>query len=223
MTGSLIENARPRTAVESGDPGVVAAIGPSRGCGDRSAGNLRVLQTELTGAGILERCYRHHRARLGVGGRRKRIATQPEFSLLTSQRCGVARLGTALAAGRRLGDAQPWVDGQLTGSASEGSRCGCMRAACRCRCCVPRLSQPRWLRQARSTRGRRAGRRHRHRPAGIPRAAERCQEDALRQRCWAPCRPMSRIVCVGDNRPGPSASTSWSAGCAACERRRIWW
>lgn len=91
MTGSLIERVRERLASESGPlrPSVVAAAirAESGGMlGDTEVlANLRVLQTELTGAGILEPAIRRrhhrrsgHRARLGVGGRRKRIATQPD-------------------------------------------------------------------------------------------------------------------------------------------------
>ena len=85
--------------------------------------NLRVLQTELTGAGILEPLLcadgttdvLGHRARRGVGRRRKRIAPHRQFDSPTTPRCARLAQRLALSAGRRLDEAQPWVDGQLTG------------------------------------------------------------------------------------------------------------
>lgn len=84
--------------------------------------NLRILQTELTGAGILEPllCADGTTDVLvtapdavwvddGTGLRRSRI----EFADEAAVRRLAQRL--ALSAGRRLDDAQPWVDGQLTG------------------------------------------------------------------------------------------------------------
>ncbi|CCK61801.1 Conserved protein of unknown function [Mycobacterium canettii CIPT 140070010] len=84
--------------------------------------NLRVLQTELTGAGILEPL-------LSADGTTDVLVTAPDSvwvddgnGLRRSQirfadESAVRRLAQrlALAAGRRLDDAQPWVDGQLTG------------------------------------------------------------------------------------------------------------
>ncbi|WP_168991166.1 TadA family conjugal transfer-associated ATPase [Mycobacterium attenuatum] len=84
--------------------------------------NLRVLQTELTGAGILEPllCADDTTDVLvtapdavwvddGTGLRRSEVRFRDEAA--------VRRLAQrlALAAGRRLDDAQPWVDGQLSG------------------------------------------------------------------------------------------------------------
>lgn len=128
MTGSLIERVRERLASESGPlrPSVVAAAirAESGGMlGDTEVlANLRVLQTELTGAGILEPL-------LSADGTTDVLVTAPDSvwvddgnGLRRSQirfadESAVRRLAQrlALAAGRRLDDAQPWVDGQLTG------------------------------------------------------------------------------------------------------------
>ncbi len=128
MTGSLIDRVRERLATESAPlrPTVVAdAIRAESGgvLGDTELlSNLRVLQTELTGAGILEPllCADDTTDVLvsapdsvwvddGNGLRRTDIRFADEAA--------VRRLAQrlALAAGRRLDDAQPWVDGQLTG------------------------------------------------------------------------------------------------------------
>ena len=132
MTGSLIERVRERLAAESAPlgsrlgPAVVAdAIRAESGgiLGDTEVlANLRVLQTELTGAGILEPL-------LCADGTTDVLVTAPDAvfvddgnGLRRSQirfadEAAVRRLAQrlALAAGRRLDDAQPWVDGQLTG------------------------------------------------------------------------------------------------------------
>lgn len=128
MTGSLIERVRERLASESGPlrPSVVAAAirAESGGMlGDTEVlANLRVLETELTGAGILEPL-------LSADGTTDVLVTAPDSvwvddgnGLRRSQirfadESAVRRLAQrlALAAGRRLDDAQPWVDGQLTG------------------------------------------------------------------------------------------------------------
>src|SRR6202034_3187350 len=128
MTGSLIDRVRERLASESVPlrPKVVAdAIRAESGgvLGDTELlSNLRILQTELTGAGILEPllCADTTTDVLvtapdavwvddGNGLRR----TDIEFADEAAVRRLAQRL--ALAAGRRLDDAQPWVDGQLTG------------------------------------------------------------------------------------------------------------
>jgi pilus assembly protein CpaF len=84
--------------------------------------NLHLLQTELTGAGVLEPL-------LCADGTTDVLVTAPDavwvddgIGLRRSQirfadESAVRRLAQrlALAAGRRLDDAQPWVDGQLTG------------------------------------------------------------------------------------------------------------
>lgn len=131
MSGSLIDRVRERLAAESGPlrPNVVAeAIRAESGgvLGDTELlTNLRILQTELTGAGILEPLLRGDNTTdvlvaapdavwvdEGKGLRRTNIRFADEAA--------VRRLAQrlALAAGRRLDDAQPWVDGQLTGLGS---------------------------------------------------------------------------------------------------------
>jgi pilus assembly protein CpaF len=87
--------------------------------------NLRMLQTELTGVGILSRCCVRRAPRMhlvtapdavwvddGNGLRRSSIRFADEDA--------VRRLAQRLASsvGRRLDEAQPWVDGQLTGVAA---------------------------------------------------------------------------------------------------------
>jgi pilus assembly protein CpaF len=131
MSTSLIDRVRERLAVESAPlrPNVVAAAirAESGGLiGDSEVlSSLRVLQTELTGAGILEPllCADGTTDVLvtapdavwvddGNGLRRSRIRFADEVE--------VRRLAQrlALSAGRRLDEAQPWVDGQLTGLGS---------------------------------------------------------------------------------------------------------
>lgn len=86
---------------------------------------LRVLQTELTGAGVLDPLLR-------ADGTTDVLVTAPDAvwvddgaglrrtSIRFADDDAVRRLAQrlALAAGRRLDEAQPWVDGQLTGLAS---------------------------------------------------------------------------------------------------------
>jgi len=131
MSDSLIDRVRERLASESVPlrPAVVAeAIRAESGgvLGDTELlSNLRILQTELTGAGILEPllCADNTTDVLvtapdavwvddGKGLRRANIRFADEAA--------VRRLAQrlALAAGRRLDDAQPWVDGLLTGMGS---------------------------------------------------------------------------------------------------------
>jgi pilus assembly protein CpaF len=133
VSGPLIERVRERLAAESAPlrPNVVAAAirAESGGMlGDTEVlTNLRVLQTELTGAGILEPllCADDTTDVLvtapdavwvdaGKGLRRSQVRFADEAA--------VRRLAQrlALAAGRRLDDAQPWVDGQLTGIGAGG-------------------------------------------------------------------------------------------------------
>ncbi len=137
VNGPLIERVRERLAAESAPLGsalrpnvVAAAIRAESGgmLGDTEVlANLRVLQTELTGAGILEPL-------LCAGGTTDVLVTAPDAvwvddgnGLRRSQirfadEAAVRRLAQrlALAAGRRLDDAQPWVDGQLTGIGAGG-------------------------------------------------------------------------------------------------------
>lgn len=134
MNGSLIERVRERLAAESGPlrPQVVAAAirAESGGIlGDTEVlANLRLLQTELTGAGILEPL-------LCADGTTDVLVTAPDgvwvddgnglrrSHIRFADEAAVRRLAQrlALTAGRRLDDAQPWVDGQLTGSGAGGA------------------------------------------------------------------------------------------------------
>jgi pilus assembly protein CpaF len=127
MSASLIDRVRERLAAEAAPlrPTVVAdAIRAESGgvLGDTEVlNNLRVLQTELTGAGILEPLLR-------ADGTTDVLVTAPDAvwvddgnglrrsSIRFSDEAAVRRLAQrlALACGRRLDEAQPWVDGQLT-------------------------------------------------------------------------------------------------------------
>jgi pilus assembly protein CpaF len=128
MTAPLIERVRERLATESAPltPGVVAAAirAESGGLlGDTEVlSNLRVLQTELTGAGVLEPL-------LSADGTTDVLVTAPDAvwvddgnglrrsAVRFTDEAAVRRLAQRLAllAGRRLDEAQPWVDGQLSG------------------------------------------------------------------------------------------------------------
>lgn len=128
MNGSLIERVRERLAAESAPlrPAVVAAAirAESGGVlGDTEVLNgLRVVQTELTGAGILEPLLR-------ADGTTDVLVTAPDAvwvddgnglrrsAITFDDEAAVRRLAQRLAAavGRRLDDAQPWIDGQLGG------------------------------------------------------------------------------------------------------------
>jgi pilus assembly protein CpaF len=128
VSASLIDRVRERLASEPGPlrPNVVAAAirAESGGVlGDTEVlSGLRVLQTELTGAGILEPL-------LCADGTTDVLVTAPDAvwvddgsglrrtSIRFADDAAVRRLAQrlALSAGRRLDEAQPWVDGQLTG------------------------------------------------------------------------------------------------------------
>jgi pilus assembly protein CpaF len=128
MSASLIDRVRERLAAEAAPlrPTVVAdAIRAESGgvLGDTEVLNsLRVLQTELTGAGILEPLLR-------ADGTTDVLVTAPDAVWVDdgsglrrspvrfADEAAVRRLAQrlALSAGRRLDEAQPWVDGQLTG------------------------------------------------------------------------------------------------------------
>lgn len=133
MSASLIERVRERLATESGPllPTVVAAAIRAESGGllgeTDVLSNLRLLQTELTGAGILEPLLRAEGTTDvlvaapdavwvddGRGLRRTAVRFEDEAA--------VRRLAQrlALAAGRRLDEAQPWVDGQLPGLGAGG-------------------------------------------------------------------------------------------------------
>ncbi|MCB0933345.1 MAG: TadA family conjugal transfer-associated ATPase [Mycobacterium sp.] len=131
MSDSLIDRVRERLAAESSPlrPNVVAAAirAESGGVlGDTEVlSSLRTLETELTGAGVLEPLLR-------AEGATDVLVTAPDEVWLDSgnglQRSGirfadeaaVRRLAQrlAVAAGRRLDEAQPWVDGHLDGVGS---------------------------------------------------------------------------------------------------------
>ena len=128
MTGPLIERVRERLAAQSAQlhPQTVAAAIRAEAGGvladTEVLANLRLLQTELTGAGILEPL-------LCAAGTTDVLVTAPDAvwvddgtglrrsAVAFADEAAVRRLAQrlALAAGRRLDDAQPWVDGQLTG------------------------------------------------------------------------------------------------------------
>ncbi len=126
MTGSLIDRVRERLAAESSTlrpAAVAAAIRAEAGgvLGDAEVlDTLRVLETELTGAGILDPL-------LSAEGTTDVLVTAPDrvwvddgkglrrSGICFADEAAVRRLAQRLAAaaGRRLDDAQPWVDGQL--------------------------------------------------------------------------------------------------------------
>lgn len=131
MRDSLIDRVRERLASESGGSSelrpqaVAAAIRAESGgvLGDTEMlSSLRVLQTELTGAGVLEPL-------LCAPGTTDVLVTAPDAvwvddgaglrrsEIRFADEAAVRRLAQrlAVAAGRRLDDAQPWVDGQLHG------------------------------------------------------------------------------------------------------------
>ncbi|RDI66021.1 TadA family conjugal transfer-associated ATPase [Nocardia pseudobrasiliensis] len=126
VTAELLDRVRERLVAEAADPDparVAAAIRAEAGgvLGDTDLLRaLRLLQTEMTGVGVLEPLLHDPRVSdvlvtapdavwvdRGNGLRRSRIAFSDEAA--------VRRLAQrlALAAGRRLDDAQPWVDGRL--------------------------------------------------------------------------------------------------------------
>ncbi len=131
MSVSLIDRVRERLAAESAPlrPNVVAAAirAESGGVlGDTEVlSNLRMLQTELTGVGILEPL-------LCAEGTTDVLVTAPDAvwiddgnglrrsSIRFADEDAVRRLAQrlALSVGRRLDEAQPWVDGLLNGVAA---------------------------------------------------------------------------------------------------------
>lgn len=135
MNGSLIDRVRERLAAESPTlrpTAVAAAIRAESGgvLGDTEVlSNLRILETELTGAGILEPL-------LADEGTTDVLVTAPDevwvddgnglrrSMVRFEDEAAVRRLAQRLAnaAGRRLDDAQPWVDGQLTGAGGSAVR-----------------------------------------------------------------------------------------------------
>jgi len=126
MTGSLIERVRERLATESAPlrpNAVAAAIRAESGgvLGDTDVlNNLRLLETELTGVGVLEPLLR-------AEGTTDVLVSAPDqvwvddgnglrrSDIRFADEAAVRRLAQRLAsaAGRRLDDAQPWIDAQL--------------------------------------------------------------------------------------------------------------
>ncbi|MGI9163432.1 MAG: TadA family conjugal transfer-associated ATPase [Mycobacterium sp.] len=134
MSGSLIDRVRERLAAESVPlrPAVVAAAIRAESGGvlgdTEMLTSLRMLETELSGAGILEPLLAAEDTTDvlviapgevwvddGNGLRRSDIRFPDEAA--------VRRLAQrlAVAAGQRLDDSQPWVDGQLVGLGTRGS------------------------------------------------------------------------------------------------------
>lgn len=138
VTSELLDRVRERLAGASGDPDpaqVAAAIRAEAGgvLGDTDLLRaLRLLQTEMTGAGLLEPLLQDPRVA-------DVLVTAPDAVWIDRGRglertpvvfpdeAAVRRLAQrlALSAGRRLDDAQPWVDGRLSGrEAALGSSFG---------------------------------------------------------------------------------------------------
>jgi len=131
MTGSLIDRVRERLASESVPlrPTVVAAAirAESGGVlGDTDVlSNLRLLETELTGVGILEPLLRTEGVTDVLVSAPDQVWVDSGNGLCRSEirfpnEASVRRLAQRLAAaaGRRLDDAQPWVDAQLAEAGS---------------------------------------------------------------------------------------------------------
>lgn len=133
MTDSLLDRVRERLAAQRAPlrpAAVAAALRAESGgvLGDTEAlAGMRALQTELCGAGVLDPLLR-------AAGVTDVLVTAPDevwvddgeglrrTAVRFCDEAAVRRLAQrlALAAGRRLDDAQPWVDGQLTGLAGPG-------------------------------------------------------------------------------------------------------
>ena len=133
MSTSLIDRVRERLATQSAPllPDVVAAAirAESSGMlGDTEVlTHLRLLQTELTGAGILEPLLSAEGTTDVLVSAPDRVWVDDGSGLRRSavrfpDEAAVRRLAQrlALSAGRRLDEAQPWVDGQLTGLGAGG-------------------------------------------------------------------------------------------------------
>ncbi|MBL1077308.1 TadA family conjugal transfer-associated ATPase [Nocardia sp. 2] len=129
VTSELLDRVRERLAEGAGDPDpaqVAAAIRAEAGgvLGDTDLLRaLRLLQTELTGAGVLEPLLHDPEVAdvlvtapdaVWVDRGRGLFRTAVRFADEAAVRRLAQRL--ALAAGRRLDDAQPWVDGRLPGT-----------------------------------------------------------------------------------------------------------
>jgi len=135
VSDSLVDRVRERLAAAPAAPlgpsAVAAAIRAEAGgvlSDAEMLDNLRLLETELTGAGLLDPLLAGEGVTdvlvngpdqvwvdAGAGLRRSTVRFADEAA--------VRRLAQRLAvtAGRRLDEAQPWVDGQLTGVGPEGA------------------------------------------------------------------------------------------------------
>ncbi|MFI1239295.1 TadA family conjugal transfer-associated ATPase [Nocardia salmonicida] len=129
VTVDLLERVRERLAEHPGVPDAAQLAAAIRTeAGGVLADNdllraLRLLQTEMTGAGLLEPLLHDPRVAdvlvtapdsVWVDRGRGLELTDVRFADEAAVRRLAQRL--ALAAGRRLDDAQPWVDGKLTGT-----------------------------------------------------------------------------------------------------------
>ncbi len=126
VTGELLDRVRERLAAGSGEPDparVAAAIRAETGgvLGDTDLLRvLRLLQTEMTGAGALEPLLHDPDVSDVVVSAPDSVWVDrgrglERTSVVFPDEAAVRRLAQrlALAAGRRLDDAQPWVDGRL--------------------------------------------------------------------------------------------------------------
>ena len=133
MSDSLVERVRERLANESSrirPADVAAAIRAESGgvLGDSEVlTNLRLLETELQGAGILEPLLRADGVTDVLVAAPNSVWVDDGSGLARSpvtfaDESSVRRLAQrlALAAGRRLDEAQPWVDGRLPGIGRDG-------------------------------------------------------------------------------------------------------
>jgi len=133
VSDSLVERVRERLASESSRiraADVAAAIRAESGgvLGDSEVlSNLRLLETELRGAGVLEPLLRADGVTDVLVNAPDSVWVDDGSGLTRSpveftDEAAVRRLAQrlALAAGRRLDDAQPWVDGRLPGMARDG-------------------------------------------------------------------------------------------------------
>ncbi|WP_054816810.1 TadA family conjugal transfer-associated ATPase [Nocardia arizonensis] len=129
VTDELLDRVRARLAGAAGEPNpaqVAAAIRAEAGgvLGDTDLLRaLRLLQTEMTGAGVLEPLLHDPRVADVLVTAPDAVWIDRGFGLekaavVFPDEAAVRRLAQrlALSAGRRLDDAQPWVDGRLSGT-----------------------------------------------------------------------------------------------------------
>ena len=249
MNAPLLDRVRERLAAD-GAPlrpsAVAAAIRAESGgvLGDTEVlTSLRELQTELVGAGILEPL-------LCAPGTTDVLVTAPDAvwvddgsglrrtPISFADEAAVRRLAQrlALAAGRRLDDAQPWVDGQLSGLglAAPGAPLSVRLhavlppVAAAGTCLSLRVLRPatqdldvadRVGRHRR--RRRRTAARHHRRPAGVPRLGRnrRGKDDPAGRPARRRCGRRADRVRRGRGRTGAAASACGQARRALRERR----